>query len=380
MKRKTSNSIKFSILLLAFPAFLSAQDGNKPCNLKRAVKLLNSLMPESTKTLVKNMSSMSYYDLDRTPKSKLDLIQQWLDDDIEDPKLLIYLRKKGLEYDLASVVLAAFKNSLSGHPFRESEVLNPFVERFVRRNKEDQTRYALDTLDGHYIPMNLDEAIAAMDSFFSDSLRIKVKALTSDEFSARYHLGFGTSLRNRWHLWGGSRLTKWFEQRGVSHGESISGIIIESYHRKLSGHDIDLDGQIKEDQEFWRKSKENTAKREQEELEIAKESFEDEYHVGDTVTYRYRSGYASVEQRNSDIKELCVAKGIVLAKEPKDLNLNVRVLETCDKKGIVRYDNINTIQYDEKLKLFLKPRKRVKIYVIAGKSFWSKFDSWSPSE
>jgi hypothetical protein len=67
-------------------------------------------------------------------------------------------------------------------------------------------------------------------------------------------MGLGTWLRNNWGLWGGSRLAKWFNNRGIQHPEDMSGILLTSLWRSLSGKPLLLDAQIKEYQKFWKQS------------------------------------------------------------------------------------------------------------------------------
>ncbi len=62
-----------------------------------------------------------------------------------------------------------------------------------------------------------------------------MKALPNRTDMLKYHFGFGRTLRNSWGLWGGSRLQKYFLERGVSHPEGMSGIILEYYHDWLNG-------------------------------------------------------------------------------------------------------------------------------------------------
>ncbi|MET0464088.1 MAG: DUF6794 domain-containing protein [Chitinophagaceae bacterium] len=101
-------------------------------------------------------------------------------------------------------------------------------------------------------PTTLDEAIAYLDTIFVDSVKTSVKKMTEDEFIVSYHFGLGMSMRNNWGLWRGSRLAKHFKALGIFHPDDMSGIILTSFHRKLLGKDIDLQGQIRESQNYWR--------------------------------------------------------------------------------------------------------------------------------
>jgi hypothetical protein len=77
-----------------------------------------------------------------------------------------------------------------------------------------RSEYTIDTLRGVYIPRDLQDCFNQIDSFWNDSTKLKVKQWTEDEFSARVHFGFGMWMRNNWQLWGGSRLSKYFNDLG----------------------------------------------------------------------------------------------------------------------------------------------------------------------
>ena len=53
------------------------------------------------------------------------------------------------------------------------------------------------------------------------------------------HFSLGMYLRNNWGLWGGSRLSHYFETRGVQHPDSMSGLIIEYYYDWLNNRNED---------------------------------------------------------------------------------------------------------------------------------------------
>jgi len=61
----------------------------------------------------------------------------------------------------------------------------------------------------------------------------------------RYHLSLGTWMRNSWGLWGGSRLSKWFNRHGIDNPEDMSGILLTSFWRSLHKKPLLLEAQIK---------------------------------------------------------------------------------------------------------------------------------------
>jgi hypothetical protein len=62
----------------------------------------------------------------------------------------------------------------------------------------------------------------------------------------------GMLLRNDWSLWEKDTmpLVKWFNERGITHADDISAIILRSIWR-ARGVDLDLEGQIKSHQDYW---------------------------------------------------------------------------------------------------------------------------------
>ena len=64
----------------------------------------------------------------------------------------------------------------------------------------------------------------------------RLKELQSPDEMSKYHFGFGMYLRNNWGLWGGSRLQKYFFDRGISHPDNMSGIILKHYYDWTHGN------------------------------------------------------------------------------------------------------------------------------------------------
>ncbi|GGH72081.1 DUF6794 domain-containing protein [Phaeocystidibacter marisrubri] len=112
-------------------------------------------------------------------------------------------------------------------------------------------RLITDTLNGVYIPEDLEDCFLQMDGFWNDSIKSYVKSLSELEFRVQAHLSTGTWMRNNWRLWGGSRLSLYFNNLGIYHPEDMTSIINTSYHRRLNDHDIDLEKQLKFFHDFW---------------------------------------------------------------------------------------------------------------------------------
>jgi branched-subunit amino acid transport protein AzlD len=103
-----------------------------------------------------------------------------------------------------------------------------------------------------YIPVDLDDCLAQLRKILKPEDVAKMKAGTEANMS-RHHFGLGLWMRNNWRLWAGSRLAKWFNVHGIWHPDDMSGIILNSFWRQLNDRPIELDGQVKRYQEFWKK-------------------------------------------------------------------------------------------------------------------------------
>lgn len=127
--------------------------------------------------------------------------------------------------------------------------------QLVDKKTDKKDQFSADSLNGVYIPKNLEDCFKQIDSFWPDSTKIKVRTWSEQEFAGRVHMGFGMWMRNNWQLWGGSRLSKYFNDLGVFHPDDMSGIILDSYHRYLTGKEINLQKQIDHSKAYWNVTK-----------------------------------------------------------------------------------------------------------------------------
>jgi hypothetical protein len=105
---------------------------------------------------------------------------------------------------------------------------------------------------GFYIPSDLDDALGEVDRIMGRRGRNQVLSLrTEDDMIGEFHFGLGQWMRNNWGLWGGSRLSNYFNDLGVHHPDDMSDIILDSYWRKLHDQPIDLDGQVLYYKQYW---------------------------------------------------------------------------------------------------------------------------------
>jgi len=101
-------------------------------------------------------------------------------------------------------------------------------------------------------PNTLEEAIDLIIKGNTPETLEYIKSITEEEFIGEAHHSLGRNLRNEWGLWHNENpLCKWFTEQGITVGDDRCGIILDSFHRKICGKDIDLNGQIKHYKNFW---------------------------------------------------------------------------------------------------------------------------------
>lgn len=223
-------------------------------------------------------------------------------------------------------------------------------------------RIAADSINGVYIPKNLYESLEKINSFWDDSTKRKVFEWTEDEFATNAHFGFGRWMRNNWGLWGGSRLSVYFNKIGVHHPEDMSSIILISYHRSLVGKEIELEKQVKIYQEYWDKAKKEEKVRKEKEFSV--------YSKGDTVEFSYAFDFISKRQEESYMDDSCVAYGIVVDTNKAEQTILVKLISACDKKGII---SSKYSLYDKSGKLISKDQIEV---MVEGEEKWLTYDIW----
>ena len=104
-----------------------------------------------------------------------------------------------------------------------------------REEEERQRRWEADTINGFYIPRNIEECFHQLDTMLSASERNTIRNYSSREKTIDLHLGLGMWLRNSWGLWGGSRLQTYLFKRGIKHPDDMSATILEFYWDYLHG-------------------------------------------------------------------------------------------------------------------------------------------------
>jgi hypothetical protein len=118
---------------------------------------------------------------------------------------------------------------------------NPRIAREEKKQEILETRKELevlltqDTIDGVYIPSNLGECFVELDKLLSEIDKKEMRALSKRDEMISYHFGLGMWMRNNWGLWGASRLQRYFTDKGITHPDEMSSVVLYLYHDWLNG-------------------------------------------------------------------------------------------------------------------------------------------------
>jgi hypothetical protein len=102
------------------------------------------------------------------------------------------------------------------------------------------------------IPRDLEECIKKVEVIAPQVIKM-FKDCDDECITASYHFSLGRYLRNNWGLWKTNKLTKYFNDMGITHPDDMSGIILISTYRSLHSQDIKLKKQVKYYQDYWKK-------------------------------------------------------------------------------------------------------------------------------
>jgi len=108
-------------------------------------------------------------------------------------------------------------------------------QEIVEDREAYNNRIVADSINGLYIPKNLEECFLELNKHLKPKDIEAIKKLKNNNEMILYHRGFGTWLRNNWGLYCGSRLQKYLIGKGLKHPDSMSSTILEFYYDWLNG-------------------------------------------------------------------------------------------------------------------------------------------------
>jgi len=165
------------------------------------------------------------------------------------------------------ILLSCLFGSVFLHSCNNTPELNPEIlaEQQISPKEKESIVRACDSLLNEmreikadtfriltYIPKDFEESLVQLDSMTTPEMKTVIKCLPIGDFSKLVHMNFGMYLRNTWGLWGGSELSKNLYHMGVLHPDDMTGIILDSYQRKLKGKELDLKRQINHYHDHWK--------------------------------------------------------------------------------------------------------------------------------
>lgn len=105
-----------------------------------------------------------------------------------------------------------------------------------RENRENlKQRLVAEKINDIYIPKDLGDCFAELDKMLKDVDKKEMQSLPKREGMIDYHMGLGMWMRNNWGLWGGSRLQKYFTDKGITHPDDMSSVVLSYYYDWLNG-------------------------------------------------------------------------------------------------------------------------------------------------
>ncbi len=120
------------------------------------------------------------------------------------------------------------------------------LEELELQKEALEKRLVAEKINDTYIPKDLGEAFIELDKNLPEVSRNEFKSLSEPKDTIEYHFGLGMWLRNNWGLWGGSRLQTYFHQKGITHPDNMSSVILFYYWHWLQGN--------KEEWKEWEKN------------------------------------------------------------------------------------------------------------------------------
>lgn len=239
------------ISLLITWTFSVAQQGDSinrhgfyiPKNVGECVGELDKILTDKAKRKFKQLKED---DLDNI--SGIFVMSDWYGN--YDTRLADYFKQRGVDYwmDWNKIIYNAYHSHLNGRGFnaeneiRKVKIVNDSLKIIKQQKYESDLKR--DSIDGIYIPTDIEDCIRELNRILSQKDKEEI-AKSSDGERAMYHMSIGLWMRNNWGLWGGSRLKKYFLDKGVNHPDNMSGIILSVYYKSVTGQKYNVPDELK---------------------------------------------------------------------------------------------------------------------------------------
>ncbi len=205
-----------------------------PRNLDQCYNTLSKTLSEDEIRVIKTYPEDSIYDSDEF-RDGTDFFHAWKLYD--GSKLTKYFNKMSLfgTHEIYETILISYHRHLNNEPIYLVEQINKIKEIQKADYVIYMKRTEQDSINGVYIPKNIQDCFTSLDSLLSQKDIDFIKSLPNKEETIQFHLGLGMWLRNNWGLWGGSRLQLYFFDKNVNQPDEMSSLILEYYYDWLNG-------------------------------------------------------------------------------------------------------------------------------------------------
>jgi len=150
----------------------------------------------------------------------------------------------GIQYDFGISFKTEYSPSYIEKDFSKNiDFLSSKISTISIEENEDDNSFQ-EYLDGEYIPLNIDEAYSELIRLIPPQDIDKYKRQNLQVFLADAHFGIGRNIRNNWMLWKNSRLALFLINKGVTHPDDMSTIILMYFHSRINNKIFDIDKEI----------------------------------------------------------------------------------------------------------------------------------------
>lgn len=243
---KTKNII---IILLSLHSLLSSAyekrlaDYPIPRNIKGCIKLLDKTMSADEKELIRTLPEDSICKHEKFTYRKMGFFSTWIQIEKRPSRLEKYFDRKGFyNYDeIYETILVSYHRYLNNQEIDLEKQNERFTERRKireeeqdKRAREYQLRIEMDSINGVYIPKDIEDCCVQLDKIINEKDKEYIKGLSVEDLINDLHFGLGIWIGNIWGLWGGSRLQQYFLDKKIDHPNDMSGEILRAYHNWLN--------------------------------------------------------------------------------------------------------------------------------------------------
>jgi len=118
--------------------------------------------------------------------------------------------------------------------------------------KAFEWRVRQEVLNGVYIPEDLGDAFAQFNRLIDKESKQRFKNVPEEIAARKLHFSLGRWIIHNWGFYGGSRLSAYLQDIGLSYPDDMARLLIITYHRYLNKKDLDVKNLVTHFQEMRR--------------------------------------------------------------------------------------------------------------------------------